>query len=337
MNRIIIFAIVISASLLLSCKDNRTYKNKLNVHYENLESQVLEIKSYNSALFELDTANFDEELKSIQNEYSLFIGDNLDNPAAITYIRNFVTDTFCIRINEMVEQKFKDKSSLNKDIRSVYQRFRYYYPEIELPQPYFYISGIDYETPTVIVAPEGVAISLDYYLTNDDKIYDYVGMPRFRSLRCQPLYITRDLAMSLYGTFVEKAHRQKDVLSEMIYLGKKYYFVEAMNPNLPDSVLLGYSSKQMQWAYDHEGDVWASIVGNDMLYAKGLDVFRNLFGDGPFTQAFSNDAPARLGEFIGLQIVRSFMTNNEMSLQDLMLNDDVQQIFQSSMYKPLKQ
>ena len=93
----------------------------------------------------------------------------------------------------------------------------------------------------------------------------------------------------------------------------------------------------MQWAYDHEGDVWASIVGNDMLYAKGLDVFRNLFGDGPFTQAFSNDAPARLGEFIGLQIVRSFMTNNEMSLQDLMLNDDVQQIFQSSMYKPLKQ
>ena len=181
MNRIIIFAIVISASLLLSCKDNRTYKNKLNVHYENLEPQVLEIKSYNSALFELDTANFDEELKSIQNEYSLFIGDNLDNPAAITYIRNFVTDTFCIRINEMVEQKFKDKSSLNKDIRSVYQRFSYYYPEIELPQPYFYISGIDYETPTVIVAPEGVAISLDYYLTNDDKIYDYVGMPRFRS------------------------------------------------------------------------------------------------------------------------------------------------------------
>ena len=78
------------------------------------------------------------------------------------------------------------------------------------------------------------------------------------------------------------------------------------------------------------------MVGNKLLYANGTEIFRNLFGDGPFTQAFSKDAPARLGEYIGLQIVRSYMTNNDVSLQDLLRNEDLQQIFQDSQYKPKK-
>ena len=71
-----------------------------------------------------------------------------------------------------------------------------------------------------------------------------------------------------------------------------------------------------------------------MLYSNEVEVFRPLFGDGPFTQAFSNEAPSRLGEFIGLQIIRSYMNNNDVSLKDLMNNNDLQQIFQESQYKP---
>ena len=73
-----------------------------------------------------------------------------------------------------------------------------------------------------------------------------------------------------------------------------------------------------------------------MLYSNDLNTSRNFFGDGPFTQAFSNEAPARLGEFIGLQIIRSYMTHNDVSLQELLNNKDIQQIFQESQYKPRK-
>lgn len=336
MNKMGFFFVILFPLMLISCNDTESYKKKLDIPHENLDPQSLTIKSYNEALFELDTANFKDELLGIQDDFPLFLNANLNDPLTINYIKNFVTDTFCVRLNRLVTEKFKDKKALTNDIKSVYQRFKYYYPNIELPQPYFYISGIDYETPPVILAKEGAAISLDYYLTNDDNIYDYIGMPRFRSLRCQPSYITRDIAQEIYYALIEDAHNQSDVLSEMIHLGKMNYFVEAMNPQLPDSVLLGYSSKQMQWALLHEGDIWASVVGNDMLYAKGLDAYRNFFGDGPFTQAFSEDAPARLGEFIGLQIVRSYMSNNDVSLQELMDNDDIQRIFQDSFYKPKK-
>ena len=321
---------------VVSCQKNNTYKNKLQVHHEHLEPQEINIKNYSQALFSIDTAKFAEGLKDIQKDYQIFLNGDLDNANAVKYIKDFATDTFCMRINDLVEKKFSDNKTLAKDIKSVYQRFNYYYPDVKIPyDTYFYVSGIDYEMPSVMIQPEGVMVSLDFYLGNDDWIYDYIGMPRFRSIRCQPSYITRDLAQSLFQNVYGRQY-QKDVLTEMINVGKQLYFIEAMNPSMPDSVLMGYSSKQTQWIEQYEADVWSSIVGNDILYANTAELFRSFFGDAPFTQAFSKEAPARLGEYIGLQIIRSYMTNNEVNLREMLDNNDVQQIFQMSQYKPMK-
>lgn len=333
-----IFVLTILFSLIVvSCQNDKTYKNKLQVHHEHLDPQKIIIKDYAKALFSLDTANFAEEIRDIQNDFPVFLEGDLNDIGAVNYLKGFATDTFCIRINNIAEKKFSNTDKLAKNIKSVYQIFNYYYPNIKLPEEtYFYVSGIDYNTPSIMTLPDGILISTDMYLENESSIYDYVGMPRYRSLRCQPSYITRDIAESLYTTFIYKKQYQKDVLTEMIDAGKRLYFIEALNPSLPDSIIMGYSSKQINWVEQYEGDVWASIIGNDMLYAKNAELFRNLFGDGPFTQAFSNESPARLGEYIGLQIIRSYMTNNDVSLQEMLNNDDIQQIFQSSQYKPRK-
>ena len=332
-----LFAAVFIFSLaLLSCENTKTYKDKLQVHHENLEPQEITVRSYNEALFSIDTANFAEGLKSIKDDYFVFLGGDLDNEDAVAYLKAFAVDTFCVRINNLVEKKFSDNEALAKDIKAVYQRLNYYYPGMEFPDTYFYVSGIDYSIPAVMIQPEGILISLDYYLGNEDKFYDYIGMPRFRSVRCQPSYITRDLAQAFYDNFFAGNSAKKDVLSEMIAAGKQLYFIEAMNPALPDSVLMGYTTKQIQWAKQYEADVWATIVGENMLYANDMIVFRNFFGDAPFTQQFSRESPARLGEYIGLQIIRSYMTHNDVSLQALLKTNDIQQIFQNSQYKPFK-
>ncbi len=334
MKRSIIISLIICLSFI-SCQTNDNHKNKLKVHYEKSEPKEVKIKNYAEALFSIDTADFSEELKQIQKEFSIFLDGNLNDPKAVEYLKAFATDTFCIRLNDIAQQIFPDTKKLNKEIKSVCQHFKYYYPNINIPNTaYLYISGIDYEMPAVMILDDGIVISMDFYLGNDNRIYDYIGMPRFRSLRCQPDYIGRDLAESIYSSHIARNNYQKNVLSEMINAGKRLYFIEAMNPSLPDSILMGYSSKQMQWAQLYESDVWASVVGNNMLYSNEVEMFRTLFGDGPFTQAFSNEAPSRLGEFIGLQIIRSYMNNNDVSLQDLMNNKDLIQIFQASQYKP---
>lgn len=335
MKKLLFFATLVLSLTMLSCQKTKSYKAKLQIRYENNAPQDILLKDYAKALFSLDTSNFAEELKNIQDEFIPFLRGNLDNDDAVRFIKDFATDTFCLSINKIKERNFNNGESLEKDIRSVYQHLNYYYPDIEIPNTtYTYISGIDYNTPAIMIQPDAVLIGLDYYLGNDERIYDYVGMPRFRSLRCQPYYITRDLAQSIYNTYLEGRHIQKDVLTDMIAAGKRLYFIEAMNPSLPDSVILAYSSKQMEWANRFEGDIWASIVGDNMLYSNEVEVFRTLFVDGPFTAAFSNESPARLGEYIGLQIIRSYMSNNDVSLQELLKETDIQNIFQNSYYKP---
>ena len=333
MKKVLLIAL---AFVLSSCVKTKTYKDKLQVHHENLEPQEIVVKKYNEALFSIDTADFAEGLKSIKDDYMVFLGGDLDNADAVAYLKAFAVDTFCIRLNELVEKRFSDDRALKKEIKSVYQRMNYYYPGIMIPETYLYVSGVDYEIPAVMIQPDAVLISLDYYLGNEDGIYDYIGMPRYRSLRCQPSYITRDLAQAFYDNMYARRAAKKDVLSEMINVGKQLYFIEAMNPTLPDSVLFGYSSQQAQWAQQYEADVWAAIVGNNMLYANDMMAFRNFFGDAPFTQAFSRESAPRLGEYIGLQIIRSYMTHNDVTLQELMKNNDLQQIFQDSQYKPFK-
>lgn len=332
MRRILLVSLVI---VFVSCSKSTGYKKKLNVNCSDREPQELVVKPYNKALFSLDTANFAEEISALHDDFPELIPSDLDEER-INYLKLFVTDTFCLRINKMVELAFPDIAFVEDDVKSVYQHLNYYFPDIPVLPTYTYVSGIDMSSGPVMIADNYVMISLDYYLGSKKLIYDYVGMPRFMSVRCRPGSIRRDLAQALYFNYLHQNILSKDVLSEMIERGKMYYFIEAMTPSVADSVLLGYSAEQMKWVGDNEGQVWASVIGNKMLYSNNLEIKRLLFNEGPFTAAFSEEAPARLGDFLGLQIVRSFMSSNDVTLTNLLNIIDEQEIFQMSQYKPSK-
>ena len=331
----IVIGLLLVSILFVSCSKSDGYKKKLNVDCRNCEPRQMEVLEYNKVLFGIDTADFEEGIREIQPQFKALLGDTLDS-ADMMYLKDYVTDTFILKLNELAMRAFPDSKLLTAKVKDVYQHLNYYYPEIKIPQPYTYISGINFESGPVMITPETVMISLDYYLSNNDLVYDMVGMPRYISRRCQPAALTRDLAESIYYTYVYQGVKAKNVLMEMIDRGKKYYFIEAMDPSLNDSILLGFSELQMEWAKVNDGNVWATIVGNNMLYANGFEQYRVLFNDGPFTSAFSENAPARLGDYIGLQIVRSFVTNNDVTLQELMELTDYQDVFQRSGYKPRK-
>lgn len=331
-NRIVVLVLLV---LFVSCSKTTGYEKKLNVDCRNLEPQKVEVLEYNKALFAIDTADFEAGIRAIRPQFQALLGDTLESYEMV-FLKEFVTDTFIMRINELVEESFPDSDAVSDKVKGVYQHFKYYYPEMTMPPTFTYVSGINFDNGPVMISPEAVMISLDFYLSNKDLVYDKVGMPRYVSRRCQPASLTKDLAEAMYYSYVFMDVKAKNVLKEMIDRGKKYYFIEAMDPTLNDSVLLGYSSQQMEWAQDNEGQIWATIVGNNMLYANGFEQYRVLFNDGPFTAAFSDSAPARLGDFVGLQIVRAFMSNNDESLQSLLQMTDYQDILQRSQYKPRK-
>ena len=320
--------------IMASCQEQKpAYKSKLDVKAEPYD---LEFDRYEEVLFNLDTADFQTELKKIQDRYSVFLGGDLNNPDAVQYLKDFATDPFSISLYNKVKTAFPDLKQVESGVEDVLAHFHYYYPDIELPKKAFTcITGIHPDEQSVQIIDDQLVISLDWYL-DDEETYDQIGMPRYMSLRRNVSTLVKEVAEQLYMYYLYEWRKQSQIVDEMVFYGRRNFFVESMCPELPDSILLGYSTKQWQWAIENEGQVWADIVGNRRLYDASLDSYMMFFGDGPFTQAYSNDAPSRLGEFFGLNIIRSYFSNNETSLQDLMQRKDLQNIFQDSGYKPKK-
>ncbi len=328
---LVLLGVVFSLS---SCHDKApAYKNKLDIKAEPYD---LEFDRYEEVLFNLDTADFQAELMKIQDRYQVFLGGDLSDTNAVNYLKDFAIDPFSIVLYDKVRTVFPDLKQVEPIVEDVMARFHYYYPDVQLPKKVFTcVTGVTADVPAVQVFGDEMVVSLDWYL-NDDEVYDRIGMPKYMALRRTLPTLAKDVAKELYANYVQEWRKQGQVIDEMVYNGEVDFFVEAMCPTMHDSVLLGYSSRQWTWAMENEGAVWADIVGSRRLYDSSLDSYMMFFGDGPFTQAYSNEAPSRLGEFFGLNIVRSYFSNHDISLQELVQRKDLQDIFQDSGYKPKK-
>ena len=334
MRKILVFVMAIGLLGLSACKeDEPAYKSKLAV---NVEPYDIQFDRYEDVLFNLDTADFQAELMKIQDRYRVFLSGDLNNPDAVKYLKDFATDPYSLHLYKKVKAAFLDLKEVKPMVEEVLAHFHHYYPEIELPKKAFTcITGINADEPPVQIMDNQLVISLDWYL-NGDEVYDQIGMPRYIQVRTGIATLAKDVAEQLYMNYLYEWRKQGQIVGEMVFYGRRNFFVEAMCPEMPDSILLGYSQEQWRWATENEGQVWADIVGSRRLYDSGLDAYMMFFGDGPFTQAYSNEAPSRLGEFFGLNIIRSYASNHDFTLQQFMLRKDLQDIFQDSGYKPKK-
>ena len=321
--------------LLVSCQPKQPdYKRKLAV---SVEPYHLEFDRYEDVLFNLDTANFQQELMAIQDHYHVFLGGDFSNLEAVKYLKDFAIDSYCVNLYHKVKAAFPDLKLVQPMVENVFAHFHYYYPDINIPTEVFTcITGISADVPAVQIIDNKLVISLDWYLAGDE-IYDQIGMPRYMSQRTHVATMAKDVANCLYMHYLYEWRKQGQIVDEMVFYGRLNFFIETMCPDIKDNILLGYSEEQWRWAVENEGQLWADIVGSKRLYDAGLDAYMMFFGDGPFTQAYGNESPSRLGEFFGLNIIRSYVANHEdFNLQMFIKRKDLQNIFQDSGYKPKK-
>jgi len=125
-----------------------------------------------------------------------------------------------------------------------------------------------------------------------------------------------------------------NVLNRMIYNGKIMYFLDQILPETHDSVKISYTPTQLEWCTQSESEMWTFLVENKILFKSDYMEIKRYFDDGPFTASFPRQSPARTGIWLGWQIVRSYMKNNTVSLNELMLDKDYQKILNLSKYRP---
>jgi hypothetical protein len=130
----------------------------------------------------------------------------------------------------------------------------------------------------------------------------------------------------------------KSLLSYMVYAGKQLYLKDVLLPECSDVDKIGYTLEQITWCQENESYMWRHFMQEQLLYSTDSKLTSRFINTAPFSKFYleiDNESPGRVGTWVGWQIVRSYMNNNDVNLQQLLQMDPIE-IFQNSKYKPKK-
>jgi len=332
MRRICILVIFISL-LVASCSSG---DKRLKVDVSDVKIPEVIIHRYDLDLFSMGKGPLQQGLEVLKPSYRFFLDTDLGNPVKLAEMKAYLENPRNVDFYQAVNSAYKDIGDLEKQMTFAFRHYLHYYPDSRLPVVFAYVSGGDYDYP-VQFADSVLLIGLDNYLGGDYKAYVADGLPVYRLTRMTPGNIIPDCMRVLANITQPAAMPGNTLLEQMVEAGKKLYFIDAMIPGTPDRYKIGYSQSHYDWIRANESHVWAAIIENKMLFSADGQTIRVFMADGPFTAEFSKDSPARLGEWIGWQIVRHYMAENSaVTLPGLMSERDAQKILTESRYKPAK-
>lgn len=263
--------------------------------------------------------------------YQMIAIGGVGQPNFPELLNSFVSDTLIRRLELIVAQKV-DTIQLRKELESAFKHYKFYFPEKEIPNVYTCISGFNH---SVVVADKIIGVSLDKYMGADSPFYRQLGLPVYKRKNMHPAKIVPDMMHAWTDAEWPKSEKDNSLLSHMIQQGKVLYFMDAVLPNLNDTLKIGFTKKQLEFCRNSEANMWTYLAEHKMLFTTDRMNIKRFIDDAPYTASFSEESPGRTGVWLGWQIVRSYMKQNkDVKLADLMNNSNYQSILNQSGYQP---
>lgn len=228
---------------------------------------------------------------------------------------------------------FGDASQLKKEFTQAFANIKYYYPEFQPPKIQTMITGFERD---VYVSDTLIIVGLDYYLGKGAK-YEILNLYEYMKRRYYPGFIVPSV-MLLYG--IDSKYNKvnpgdRTMLAEMIGYGKAYYFAKQMVPCTPDSVLIGYTSDEINGSRENESLIWSRLIEDQVLFSTSNQDKQKYIIERPKTLEVGERCPGRIGQWVGWRMVQSYHEKHPgETLPGIMNMDDAQKMFKDSGYKP---
>ena len=326
-----ILLLVLAAMFSIQSCDSDV-KSNLNIDVSSVAKPNVNIKRYGKTMFAIPQGVFMDSVMNYAKEFPLFFEGGRSDSLALLSLKSFFADQYMQELNAEVQKKYTELNIVEANLTDAMQHFKYYFPNSNKFNYYSYTSGLDLSFP-IKVAGNDIVIGLDLYL-GKTKVYDLSGFPKYKSLWLNEQSIVPDVMSELALGLMPKPNLSAKLIQQFVEQGKRLYFINAMMPNIEDTLLMKYTQEQLEWCYTNEARLWALMIENQFLFKNDKTIQKKFMEDGPFTSILSSAAPARLGHFIGWRIVSYYMANNEVSMQELLDENDGQMILQKSKYKP---
>ena len=299
-------------------------KNKIEKEIEEIPI-TLKVERFDKIFYESTVEN----LQNVKQKYPYFFPPETPDSVWVNKIKN----PLYRELYSEVQKKYSNFEKVNSDLESLFQHIKYYFPNTKTPKVVTLISEMDYQNKA-IYTDSLVLISLDLYLGKNHKFYEF---PEYLKQNFEQNQIMPDIVSSFSVTKIPFGNN-RNLLSQMVYSGKQLYLKDVLLPETSDAEKMGYTPEQITWCQENESYMWRYFMQEQLLFNTDSKLPNRFINTAPFSKFYleiDNESPGRVGTWIGWQIVRSFMNNNDVNLQQLLQMDPIE-IFQNSKYKPKK-
>lgn len=296
---------------------------------------------YEQSFFAIDTLRLDVSLQKLAGQEPLFTQDFLYNILATTP-STAAKDVpqFLSAYQSMYKQTNTQFASIKTEEAAIKQGLKYvkyYFPDYKLPTKLITFIGPINSFGNIITI-DALAIGLQMYLGKNDPIYvSEEGQslyPNYVSRRFDPSYMATNCMKNILDDMFPLQDAGAPLCEQMVEAGKRLYFLKQVQPNLPDSIVTGYTAAQLEGCYKSEKDIWSFFVQNNLLYQKDPSLIGDYMMDGPNTAVFGDASPGFIGQFVGYRIVEAWLQKNKALTLDKVMRTPAKIIFEQAKYKP---
>jgi gliding motility-associated lipoprotein GldB len=330
-----VFCLFLVIIIFTGCQRNPL---KIDVSGINIK---LRIQRLDRDIFDVKPENKRISIPKLRQTYGSFFDAYSENVIALgnpsdslyaTYLNTFLTDSMRVMSKLKIDSVFSDIADLEIKLEDGFRHYKYYFPDKSIPQVITIISGFN---QSVVMTNSAIGISLDNYLGAACPFYLRLGLPDYKRENMDKGKIPTDVLFNWALSEFEFDDSKNNLISNMIYQGKMLYFLDAMFPDEPEYIKIGFRPDQIDWCHKNEAGMWTYLVEHRLLFSTDRMNIVRFIGPAPFTSVFTNDSPGRTGSWLGWQIVRKYMKKNHgTSLTSLMSDNDYQKILNESGYSP---
>lgn len=278
--------------------------------------KITEIR-FDSAFFAMDSLHFESDLAKLVQEYPQFSEDYFNRILMMPSKKESKKILAFYKAYLPIYQattKVQASKKATPEIAAAFKRFHYYFPTYSLPKQLFYFIG-PLETYGNVVTKAGLAIGLQLFMGAESSWYysEQINTiyPSYISRQFAPEYIVVNSVQNILNDYEPIAINGKQLIEQMIEIGKRQYILSQCLPNASDTLLLGYTGNQLKAIEDSQGDIWTFLSSQNRLFSVDPSLTSAILAEAPYNDYFGEDIPGNVGKYIGYTIVKSWMKQQE--------------------------
>lgn len=259
-----------------------------------------------------------------------------NDTALVNELTNRINNPALNELDKQVQAEFGDMADIKSQLSEAFTNIKKDFPDFRAPKMTTVVTG--FMGPDLVVTDSLIVIGLDYFAGPKAR-YRPRGheFPQYVLRRYQKEYIVPAIVFAISDRYNATNRTDQTMLADMVYYGKGYVFTKNMLPDVADSLVIGYSDKQLTDTFNAQDIVWGHFIDNQLLYQTNPAVKQRYLNERPFTAEIGQACPGAIGRWLGWRIVgRYHDERSNVSITDLMRNPDARQIFEQSGYKGQK-